>query len=77
MVKDLYGSVKSAQKKIHNMVSESEQEENTDKLLNMNDLINSVVDKYEKFKQGLLDAKSAIDLRRFKRSLILTKEMTM
>lgn len=47
------------------MISESEQDDHTDRLLTMNDLINSVVNKYEQFKKGSLEVQSLIDLNRF------------
>jgi hypothetical protein len=47
------------------MIPENEHDDQMDRLLNMNDVINSVVNKYEQFKKGSLDAKSLIDLNRY------------
>jgi hypothetical protein len=47
------------------MISEDEHGDQTDRLLGMNDLINSVMNKYEQFKKGALDVQSLIDLNRF------------
>ena len=51
--------------KIQKMISENENEDKTERLLSMNDLINSVVNKYEEFKKGSLDVQSVIDLKRY------------
>ncbi|KAF9931884.1 hypothetical protein BGZ67_005084 [Mortierella alpina] len=51
---DLFGTCKAAQPKIQRFISENEDPENMDKLLELNDILNNVVEQYEQVKNGNL-----------------------
>ncbi|KAI9209029.1 VHS domain-containing protein [Polychytrium aggregatum] len=57
-IEELFGSSKSAQTRIQSLVSSGEEEDRMERLLELNDLINTVIAKYEDFKSGKSVAKT-------------------
>ncbi|KAJ3219871.1 hypothetical protein HK099_004551 [Clydaea vesicula] len=51
-LEELHGQVKTAQTRIQNMITNSENEERMERLLELNDVINTVLSNYEHFKNG-------------------------
>ncbi|KAJ3043112.1 hypothetical protein HDV00_005726 [Rhizophlyctis rosea] len=51
-VEELYGSAKTAQPRIQKLIGDGDDDERIARLLELNDLINLVINKYEEFKSG-------------------------
>ncbi|KAG0212231.1 hypothetical protein BGX33_003748 [Mortierella sp. NVP41] len=51
---DLYGTCKAAQPKVQKFISENEDPDNMDKLLELNDALNNVIEQYKEVKSGNL-----------------------
>ncbi|KAJ3285252.1 hypothetical protein HK104_009580 [Borealophlyctis nickersoniae] len=62
-VEELYGSAKAAQLRIQKLVEGGDDDERMARLLELNDLINTVIQKHEDFKKGNPISQSGIDKR--------------
>ncbi|KAG0369998.1 hypothetical protein BGX24_002214 [Mortierella sp. AD032] len=51
---DMYGTCKAAQPKVQKFISENEDPDNMDKLLELNDMLNNVIEQYNEVKGGNL-----------------------
>ncbi|KAG0292984.1 hypothetical protein BGZ96_003440 [Linnemannia gamsii] len=51
---DMYGTCKAAQPKVQKFISENEDPDNMDKLLELNDVLNNVIEQYKEVKEGNL-----------------------
>ncbi|KAF8946250.1 hypothetical protein BGZ47_000999 [Haplosporangium gracile] len=51
---DMYGTCKAAQPKVQKFISENEDPDNMDKLLELNDVLNNVIEQYKEVKSGNL-----------------------
>ncbi|KAF9142670.1 hypothetical protein BGX30_002418 [Mortierella sp. GBA39] len=51
---DIYGTCKAAQPKVQKFISENEDPDNMDKLLELNDVLNNVIEQYKEVKDGNL-----------------------
>ncbi|KAJ3045977.1 hypothetical protein HK097_001079 [Rhizophlyctis rosea] len=63
-VEELYGSAKTAQPRIQKLIGDGDDDERVARLLELNDLINMVIQKYEEFKSGKPITQTNIDAGR-------------
>ena len=62
-LEELYSSTKSAQTRIQQIISDGENDERMERLLELNDLANNVMEKYDSFKKGEAVSNSPIDIK--------------